>query len=136
MAFKLTKQELNRRDELRDKLADARIDLDEAIAEQNRIIEDAYSAINAALDDYNEVVNEAYGFVEDIHAEREGEYDDKSERWQEGERGQAAYEWLDTLANERDELTGIDPLEAFTGVELDLTDHAAVIENLPEEASF
>jgi hypothetical protein len=41
-----------------------------------------------------EKMTEAYGFVEDIVNERQTDFDDKSERWQEGERGQAAQSWL------------------------------------------
>lgn len=97
MAFKLTKQEDARKSELEQEL--------ETLV---GVVEDEKAELEAAMqkliDDFNETVvaplrekmQEAYGFVEDIVNERQGEFDDKSERWQEGDRGQAAQDWLQT----------------------------------------
>lgn len=133
MAFKLTKQENNRRMLLRDNIRDARLVLDEVIEKQVAIMQNAQAALNAAIADYNELVDEAYGFVEDIHSEREGEYDDRSERWQEGERGEAAATWLSELEEVRDSLTGIEPVEFDLTME-ELTDHSEILDDMPEGA--
>lgn len=134
MAFKLTRSEENRRDILADKLRDARMILDEAVAAQVAIIEDAYAAINAALVPYNEIVEKARGFVEDIASERDSEWDDKSERWQEGERGEAAREWISQWQDAADcEIETVDDVEVVT-VDLELGDLAEFLEGLPTEA--
>jgi ectoine hydroxylase-related dioxygenase (phytanoyl-CoA dioxygenase family) len=45
----------------------------------------------AALEEYNEALAEAKGFAEDIANEAEGEFDNKSEKWQEGVSNQAIF---------------------------------------------
>ena len=133
MAFKLTRSEETRRDILADKLRDARMILDEAVAAQVAIIEDAYAAINAALVPYNEIVEEARGFVEDIASERESEWDDKSERWQEGDRGEAAREWISQWQDAADcEIETVDDLEVITP-DWSPADVAEILDNLPIE---
>lgn len=95
MAFRLTKTEDARKSELEGELEtlvgeaeDAKTELQEAI---QKLVDDFNANVVAPL---KEKMAEAHGFVEDIHNEREGEYDEKSENWQEGERGTAAYDWL------------------------------------------
>ena len=70
----------------------------------------AIEAVNAAIASYNEVLNEVNGIVEDIASEAESDFNDKSEKWQEGERGQAFSEWMGELQSFS--LTEIDPVEA------------------------
>ena len=136
MAFKFTKQEETRRDALRDKLEEARAHLDLEVDAEIRIIEDAYAAINASFERYNEVLVEAQGFVEDIASEREGEFDDKSERWQEGERGDATRDWITTLQDTATDQ--LEPLEAlsFEPPEMSFESHADILDNLPTEPEY
>jgi len=133
MAFKLTRSEQNRRDYLRDQLIEAKNHLEEEVDAECRAIENAVEAINAAHTRYNELVQEAYGFVEDIISEREGEFDYKSERWQEGDRGEAARAWIDSLQESLDELTDLEPVVIELPDGADYPDHAAVMDDLPEE---
>jgi hypothetical protein len=135
MVFKLTKQEDVRREELCVKILEARAVLDEVINQNTAIIEDCYSAMNAAIADYNEVVSGAQGFFEDIHNERADEFDDKSERWQDGERGDAARSWLEAIGSARDDLEPIDDY-VFVAPDVDFPDHATTIEDAPAEADF
>lgn len=46
---------------------------------------------------YEEAREEARGILEDAANEAESYYDEKSEKWQEGDRGSAYYEWVQTL---------------------------------------
>lgn len=135
MAFKLTKQESKRRDALRDKIAEARIELEEVIGDQVNAIEAAYAAINDAIEKYNEVAQEAYNFFDDIHSDRESEFDDKSESWQEGDRGQAASAWVEEIYDLRDSLEDIEEV-SFDGFTLEIPDHADLIDNLSSEAEY
>lgn len=133
MAFKLTRAEEYRLELLRDKLADARLTLEAVFNAQSAIIEDAYAAINAALAPYNEIVEEARGFVEDIASEREGEWDDKSERWQESDRGEAARDWFEQWQSAAEcDIETIDDLEPVLP-EFDPVDVSELLENLPTE---
>jgi vacuolar-type H+-ATPase subunit H len=113
MAFKLTSKEDARKSDLEAELEqavgaveDARNELQEEIA---KLIADFNEK---HVDPLNAKLEEAHGFVEDIVNERQGEYDDKSERWQEGDRGQSAQSWL------QDWETGMNELEAMEQVEV------------------
>lgn len=112
MAFKITKEETNRLGEIAGRLANARMRFDEAVETANANYEDEIAGINEKAAAYNEILEEARGYVEDIHSERYNEFDDKSETWQEGERGEATREWLEALENIKDnELEDIETLE-------------------------
>ena len=63
-----------------------------AIDEYNAATTDPRAAVESALKEYNEALAEAKGFAEDIANEAESEFDNKSEKWQEGDRGQAVSE--------------------------------------------
>lgn len=139
MAFKFSKADSQRLANIRDRLAVARSELDEVIEKEIATIEDSYAAMNAAVETYNDFLGEARGFVEDLANEHEGEYDDKSENWQDGERGQATRQWLDALQEVYD--TRLDDVEDFVfespalaGMEPE--DHAEIIDNIPPEPEY
>lgn len=114
MAFKFSKTDTERTEGLAQKIRDKRAELEEAIDELNGKLEDEVSSINETVGELNELLSEANGVVEDIAAEMQGEFDDKSEKWQEGERGEATAEWineLDAFNLEEVEEYKIDPLE-------------------------
>ena len=134
MAFKLDKQDTARRDKLVEELRDGRGVLEDAVSTFNAAVEELKAPLLAALEKYNEIVEEARGFVEDIASTADGQFDDKSEKWQEGDKGQAARNWIDAWQNEP-----FDALEIAFPDELTLpdeeTDHDGRLENLPEEAT-
>lgn len=136
MAFKLTRAEENRRDMLRDKIADAKMIFDEAMEAELKVIEDALGSINAARTTYNETVAEAYGFLDDIINEREGEFDDMSERWQEGDRGEATQSWIESLQEVRDELIDVEEIMIDLPDVTGLPDHAEILDNLQTEPEY
>jgi vacuolar-type H+-ATPase subunit H len=112
MAFKLTSKEDARKSELEAELEqavgaveDARNELQEEIA---KLIADFNEK---HVDPLNTKLEEAHGFVEDIVNERQGEYDDKSERWQDGERGQSAQSWLQEWESSMGELEAMEQVE-------------------------
>jgi F0F1-type ATP synthase membrane subunit b/b' len=134
VAFRLTKQEDARKSELES-------ELEQLVGETTDGLEELKEKITALVDDFNkefveplsEKITEAYGFVEDIMNERQGEFDDKSERWQEGERGQAAQSWLQDWEN------GLQGLEAPSLLEapdlyFDVPDANNALAELPFEA--
>lgn len=136
MAFKINKKDDARLNDLRDKLAEARSALDETIAKETEVLEDSFSTMNAAIDAYNEVLAEARGVVEDLASEMTGEYDDKSENWQMGERGDATRQWIDELDNihqqSLDEITHFE----FEPPVMDFDDHGEILDNIEREPSY
>jgi hypothetical protein len=138
MKLAFTRSEDNRREDIRDKLIEGKAALMEATEAGLKIIEDALSAINVARDTYNEDARAAYGFLEDIINDRESQFDEKSEGWQEGDRGEAARDWLDFLQGGLDELYDLDPI-TFDLTDLgatELPDQAETLDNLQTEADF
>lgn len=130
MAFKLTKtdeqalEKLHKEaDELKDKLA---VEADAA----NEKIQEAVEHLNGFVRAYNEKVSEIREKIGEIASNFRGEFDDKSESWQEGDRGQEVdsfiQEWESADATEVDEVE-IDPIS------LEIEDLPST-ETLPTEA--
>ena len=122
----LSKSDYARRDEIIDKFRNV-----------EGAIDDAYEAIVASitkyndelLPAYNEVVAEAQGWVADIASSIEEFMSNKSDKWLEGERGQAYGEWLSEWQSfELEELAPFDLPE-----QPDSSHAGALEEGLPPE---
>ena len=129
MAFKLTKHDAARRAEHVEKLTEAAAKLEDDVF--NAGFEQLRGPLTAALAEYNSVLAEARGFAEDIASQADSELDEKSERWRDGDRGQAAVAFKDEW-----EGLALDELELELPDEARLPDedHAAVLEGAPTEA--
>lgn len=92
--------------------------------------EEIVAKINTAIDVYNEIVHEAKGVVDDIASEAESAYDEKSDKWRDGERGQAIYEWFSELQN-----LDLEDVEQIEVPEQPTLDHDGTLENVPQEAA-
>jgi hypothetical protein len=55
--------------------------------------------VDARLEKLNSVCEEAAEFLEGIHDDQDSQAQDKSEKWQEGDRGQAVMSWLEELSD-------------------------------------
>lgn len=55
------------------------------------------SLVEEALTQLNEVRDELRGVVEDIKDEMQSQYDDKSEKWLEGDRASPTEDWISDL---------------------------------------
>ena len=131
MAFKLTKHDAARRAEHVEKLTEAAAKLEDAVVVFNAGLEQLKGPLTAALAEYNSVLAEARGFAEDIASQADSELDEKSERWRDSDRGQAAVAFKDEW-----EGLALDELELELPDEARLPDedHAAVLEGAPTEA--
>lgn len=132
MAFKLSKQDAERRAKEVADLNELKDKVNAAVETYNEKVTELKAAVQEAVDEYNGALAEARGFVEDVASQAQSEYDDKSERWQESEKGMSVAEWIsewESAELEDIELTFPDDLA------LDDIEHPDVIENLPEEAS-
>lgn len=140
MAFKLSKAEEAQRADLVSELATAAAELQEAIDAFNTAKDEAATDLQTAVDAYNQVLaeakdtlaeavqayndklSEARDFAGQIAADADNDISDKSDKWQEGERGQAAVAWKDEWENAR-----------FDDIELQYPDDVEV--NLPDDVS-
>ncbi len=127
---KLNKGMLTDRDNLCERLRMACGGLEQAVSTSNEVMAEEWEAVEAAVNAYNEIVEEANEWKGEIASEMQGYIDDRSEKWQEGERGQAymarqqEYQDNDLEAIELDQP---EPLELSTG------DQAENLEGLAEE---
>lgn len=132
MAFKLSKAEIKTRDEFVSKLEIESGKLAEAIETYNAAVAEAKIDLQDAVDTYNEIVQDAQYFITEIAEAKRGEYDDKSERWKEGEAGELASEFVDVW--EGIEMEPID-LDIPGDIDQPEPSHRDDLEGLPEAAS-
>jgi hypothetical protein len=128
MAFKLSKEQLARRHALAADLRDKALTLNIAIAAFNRGVEPLVEAVAKAQDDYNELLEIARNLAERIAENAREEFEAKSERWQEGEKGQQVREWIERWEMSLEEIS-IELPEALEEIEPD--EHAGEIEEAP-----
>jgi hypothetical protein len=62
-------------------------------------VEEAKAAIQKAASHYDDVTARANEFTDDVGSRLRGEFDDKSEKWQEGDKGIAANEMIEQWEN-------------------------------------
>lgn len=127
---RLSKQEIEDRDRRNKALRDALAEVNRQIDTFNAAMDEHWRAVEDAVSVYNEAVGEVNGWLSDIHSAQEAHYDEKSEKWQEGERGEAYQSWMQEFENEVEEAEvskpdDVDAVEPGFGPD--------EIENLPEE---
>jgi hypothetical protein len=101
-----------------------------AITDYNETMATVAPALRGALDSYNEAIEAARNFVNGIAEPAREEYDNKSEKWQESEKGVEAGRWISEWEEINLEDADIDlpePLEEIDPLEL-----AAEMEDLPD----
>lgn len=130
MSFKLSKAEIERRDDLIAKMADASAKIGDAVERFNAAMSDHRQSVEDAVDAYNELVSEARDLANDIAAQAEEDISSKSEKWQEGERGQAAAEYQQ--AWEGLDLDSIE-VELPDDVSFDEPEHTTVLQDAPDD---
>ncbi len=94
MAFKLSKSEAAERALLVDQLTEAKTEMTEAIEAFNAKMEQEWQEVREKIDEYNEKLSEAAEFRDNIVQAKQDEWDGRSEKWQDGERGSAAGDWI------------------------------------------
>lgn len=132
--MKLTKQECKNRDTHVAALQEAAEILQSSVVEFNSEVERAWEQVTSALETYNEALSNAREFAEDIANNIESFYDEKSEKWQESDRGSAVRsmqeEWA---ALDTEEVTLDAPVAVNEPDCICHGDHATNLEALPIE---
>ena len=95
MPFKLSKDEKANRDSYVAEIRAAEEHLQETLATYNSEVSRRWGHVDAAIQRYNEALENARTWATNLGEEMQGEFDDKSEKWQEGDRGQEVQEWID-----------------------------------------
>src|SRR5262245_34126167 len=131
---KFTKTHLDQRDAFAKALRERYDDLSTLVEQYNTTMQTLWDEIATAQDAFNQAIVDARDWLEGVEGEMEKYYNDRSERWQEGDAGQAYQEWMQSV-NDCD-LTEAD-LSAPTDLdEPEGADAADNLENLePEPAS-
>lgn len=113
MAFKLTKEQSLRWDKLHTNLQVEQDELTQAIERVNAAIAATVSGLQAYVDDYNAAINEAKEFLEEVAGDWRSEFDEKSEGWQESDKGQEVSDQLESMENYSPEEFELADIEAF-----------------------
>ena len=123
---KLTKEETIKRDELISDLTSQQQIIQALSEESPRNTEDLLKAIAMM----NVILEEAETFREEILSRVQGEFDDKSDKWQQSDNGYSTLDFISDWENVAfDEL----PFEVETFNFDDLIDYAQMLEDLPTE---
>lgn len=158
MAFKLNSQETKTRAALAEELRSLAADVEEAVEQFNSEADalwsdlaaaieefnakraEAFQGVESAINAYNEKLDEARGLRDDVAGRLEDEWSEKSEKWQESDKGEAASnmktEWENADLDDF-EIEEIEEIEIDEPGELEAPDltHADLLEELPDEAS-
>jgi len=108
---KLTKDHEKRLTELRERWDSARAELETAQNEANKQIADAVTALNAQIAAMNAIVSDANELRDEIASAAQDYMGEKSEKWQEGERGVAYQEFASAWENEVEEIEEVEAEE-------------------------
>jgi len=88
-----------------------------AINEFNQQLADAYEQVETARAAYLETLEAGTAFIAGVREDAQSYFDDRSEAWQEGEKGEAYQDWI----NELDDVN-LDAPELDQPTELDMPD--------------
>jgi hypothetical protein len=131
VSFKLDKADKQRRGELVEQLSAAAAKVEDAINVYNAGLEALKGPLEAEIEAYNALVTEARDFAEDRANVADEAISDKSDKWQESERGEAAVAFRDEWQN-----LSLDDVEIDLpdDVETPALDHSETLDGAPEEA--
>jgi hypothetical protein len=97
MAMKITKTDDKRILAALEKVAAMRAALEDGVSVFNEELEKARASLDVHVAAHDEAVQELRGLIEDIHREADEEFDGKPESWQDGDKGQATREWIESV---------------------------------------
>jgi chromosome segregation ATPase len=126
MTFKASRGQLAQRDTLAQELRQKVKILNTAIATFNRDVAQLSQALVEAQADYNQTLELARALTGNVAEAAQQEFDAKSEKWQDGEKGQQVREWIEQWEMSLDHVDlGLpEPLE-----DIDPEEHARELED-------
>jgi hypothetical protein len=99
-----------------------------AIEEAWIAFEGAHERLGLAIDEYNGVLGDAVTFRDEIAQKMEDYYEERSEKWQDGDAGQAYTNWMEAWTEV--ELEELEQVELPDQPEMP---HADLIDDLPNQ---
>ena len=128
LAFKLRKDQLAERDALAADLREKAAALNIAIVAFNQAIEPVSQAVGEALEGYNGILEKARALASSITEPAQEQFDAKSEKWQESDKGIEVRSWIEQWELSLDDVD-LELPEPLT--EIDPDEHAGEIEAAP-----
>ena len=110
MAFRLSKTDSARLEKFQAELNTWREQIDNEFLRVTLALGAAVQDINAMIERHNAAISDARVFVLRVSSEFRDAYDEKSERWQESDAGQAASGFVEDWEHAHDALRYIDPV--------------------------
>ena len=98
MAFKLSKDDIKRRDNLISEAQSSEAEIESEVESFNNTLQNLIEEFQAKLLDYNEKRASLKEFMDEKQQEFQEQWDSKSEKWQEGDRAQAATDWINLFS--------------------------------------
>jgi hypothetical protein len=129
---KLNKVQLAELVKFRDELEELKGALELEVEEYNSTMNSAWAKVEKRIIDLNEKIVEADQWRADLASEMQDFYDEKSEKWQEGERGCAYQEWISEWESDLSEVE----MEAPEDVDMPDVDAIDTMNELSEEPSW
>jgi uncharacterized protein YidB (DUF937 family) len=134
MAFKLSKEEATQLSSLSGQLHQQQDEIEGALQKVNEEIKELIEReLTPLIGTYNDLIGAALTLLEDVASNLRGEFDDKSEGWQAGERGQAIDSWIQEFENVSISALDVPEPEDIT---LELEDAGDTLAGLPDEPSL
>lgn len=126
---KLTKIQIDTKNQLARRLDQSEQDVREAIQVLNRRLEETWAEVAGAVGHHNELLEEVNDFRQQIHDEQMQYQEDRPEAWQGSERGRAYEGWAEGWGVSLDEIT----VECPEPVEEPEMDAAEILRSLTDQ---
>lgn len=120
---KLGKTEVQEFNEILNVARESYEEINSAIEKYNQSCEELWEAIEAAKEKYNTALDDALNFTDQVSNEMTDYFEERSEKWQESEKGDAYREWIDEWENislDRCNIEQPEPIEEFDSDAIDL----------------
>lgn len=105
--------------------------LNRAIADYNDRLAELRSKLEDYINDCDGAISDLRNFVEAVRDEAQSEYDDKSDTWRDGDKGQAVLDWINTFDSISLEDVDLDLPDDIAEVEIDSLDEIEALEAEP-----
>ncbi len=125
---RLNKEQIARRDELSASLRMKAEALEKSITAFNDKMVDEFRAVSDAANDYDAAIDEAREWCSDLSGEIADAISEKSDKWQESEKGEAANSWQGCFDDIDLDFSIPDAPDDLDMPDLD---HAGALDNLP-----
>jgi hypothetical protein len=99
-----------------------------SLQEQHSDLLEAVREFNALVTKHNEKVQETTTFLEELKGDMEGYFEERSEKWQEGDAGQDYQAWIDAVGEAID---GLEQVEEVDEPEEPVVDGLDALDELP-----